>query len=78
MRLNYADTCFAMILEGLGYGIFPDVGYVKGEDNLFTIPLVHKDGSKFVRQTKFMYHCESMDNPMIKDFVNFIKGRTQS
>jgi hypothetical protein len=64
-----------MIMEGLGYGIFPDVGYVKGMDSLFTIPLVHKDGSKFVRKTMFVYHHEDMDIPLIKNFVNFIKER---
>ncbi len=74
MRLNYADTCLAMILEGLGYGIFPDIGYTKGEKTLFTIPLEHKDGAKFVHQTKLVYHHESMDNAIIKDFVRFIKA----
>jgi DNA-binding transcriptional LysR family regulator len=73
MRVNHADTCLAMVIEGLGYGIFPDIGYIKGMDNLFTIPLTHKDGSKFVRKTRFVYNRENMDSPVIKAFIDFIK-----
>ena len=73
MRVNHADTCLAMIMEGLGYSIFPDIGFAKGIDNLFTIPLVHKDGSKFVRETRFVYRREDMTRPVLKDFVNFIQ-----
>ena len=73
MRVNHADTCLAMIMEGLGYSIFPDIGFAKGIDNLFTIPLVHKDGAKFVRETRFVYRSESMTRPVVKDFINFIQ-----
>jgi DNA-binding transcriptional LysR family regulator len=73
MRVNHADTCRAMIVEGLGYGIFPDVGYANNMDKLVTIPLTHKDGSKFVRKTRLVYHREDMENPLVKNFVNFIK-----
>jgi DNA-binding transcriptional LysR family regulator len=73
MRVNHADTCLAMVIEGLGYGIFPDIGYIEGKDNLFTVPLFHKNGSKFVRKSRFVYHPEGMDNPIIKNFIDFIK-----
>jgi len=73
LRVNNADTCLAMIDEGLGYGIFPDIGYIKGRKDLFSIPLVHKDGSQFVRKTWFVYSNETMDNPIISDFVGFIR-----
>jgi DNA-binding transcriptional LysR family regulator len=74
MRVNHADTCRAMIIEGLGYGIFPDVGYTNNTDKLVTIPLIHKDGSKFVRKTKLVYHGEDLGNPLIKNFVEYIKN----
>ena len=73
MRVNHADTCLAMISEGLGYGIFPDIAYARGMEGLSTIPLVHKDGSKFVRKTRFIYYRENLDIPVINDFVNYIK-----
>ena len=71
-RVNHADTCLAMVKEGLGYGIFPDIEYIKGE-RLFTVPLVHKDGTKFTRETWFVYSLQKMDNPIARDFVEFIK-----
>jgi DNA-binding transcriptional LysR family regulator len=73
MRVNHADTCRAMIIEGLGYGIFPDVGYANNTDKLVTVPLTHKDGSKFVRKTRLVYHKEYLENPLVKNFVDFIK-----
>ena len=71
-RVNNADSCLAMIKEGLGYGIIPDIRYTKGEP-LFATPLSHKDGTPFTRNTWFVYSAEKMNNPIVHDFVNFIK-----
>ncbi|MCL2601933.1 MAG: LysR family transcriptional regulator [Treponema sp.] len=73
IRVNHAETCLAMIKEGLGYAILPDTRYIKGKKELFTIPLLHKDGTKFTRNTSFIYSREKMGTPMIKDFVDYIK-----
>lgn len=72
MRVNHADTCRAMIMAGLGYGIFPDVGYFSKGDELTTIPLVYKDGSKLLRNTSLVYHREDVHNPLINNFIQFI------
>jgi DNA-binding transcriptional LysR family regulator len=74
MRVNHADTCRAMIIEGLGYGIFPDVGYTNNTDKLVTMPLTHKDGSKFVRKTRLVYHKEELENPLVRNFIGFIRN----
>jgi len=72
-RVNNVDTCLDMVYEGLGYGIFTNSGYIKGKKGLSAIPLTHKDGSPFTRETRFVYSCETMNNPIVKDFVNYIQ-----
>jgi DNA-binding transcriptional LysR family regulator len=73
MRVNHADICRAMVLEGLGYGIFPHIGYFSEADKLATIPLGYKDGSKLMRDTNLFYHREDTQNPLINGFVQFIQ-----
>jgi DNA-binding transcriptional LysR family regulator len=73
MRVNHADICLAMILAGLGYGIFPDIGYANEMDKLFSIPLEYKNGEKFTRCIRLIYHKETAENPLIKNFIQFIQ-----
>jgi DNA-binding transcriptional LysR family regulator len=75
IRVNHADICRAMILEGLGYGIFPNLGYINKEDKLAAVPLEYKDGSRLLRETSLFYHREDTRNPLIKGFVQFIKDQ---
>jgi len=72
-RVNNADTCLAIIHEGLGYGIFPDIKLLDGKKGFSTIPLERKDGSKFVRKTWFVYSGENMSNPIVRNLVDHIK-----
>jgi DNA-binding transcriptional LysR family regulator len=73
MRVNHADTCLAMIAAGLGYGIFPDIGYTNDSDRLFSTPLEYKNGEKFTRCTRLIYHKEAAENPLINNFIQFIQ-----
>jgi DNA-binding transcriptional LysR family regulator len=73
MRVNHADICRAMILAGLGYGIFPDIGYTNEADKLIAIPLVYKNGKELTRNTKLVYHKEDAKNPLINTFIQFIQ-----
>jgi hypothetical protein len=50
------------------------VGYTNSADKLVTIPLTHKDGSKFVRKTRLVYHKEELENLPVKNFIDFIKN----
>ncbi|RSD28659.1 LysR family transcriptional regulator [Mesobacillus subterraneus] len=73
MEVDKADTCKEMVKNGLGYGILPSE-LVGNEPNLHSIPLLDRNGVPLVRKTWMLYHEESMDLRVVKEFVDFIKA----
>lgn len=73
-KVPTGDCCVAMVKHGLGYGIFPDPKYFMFEQGLYSLPLTFADGTSFTRMTWLVYEKSSLKNPLISDFVNFIKS----
>jgi DNA-binding transcriptional LysR family regulator len=72
MEVDKADTCKEMVLNGLGYGILPSV-LVEDHSSLYRINLNNESGQPLVRKTWMLYHQESLELKVIKEFVEFIK-----
>ncbi|MEH7332617.1 LysR family transcriptional regulator [Neobacillus drentensis] len=72
MEVDKADTCKEMVVNGLGYGILPSV-LVQDHQNLHLIILMDKKGNPIVRRTWMFYHKKSLENKIVKEFVEFIK-----
>lgn len=73
-KVPTGDCCIAMVKQGLGYGIFPDPKYFIFEKGLHAIPLTFEDGTIFTRATWLLYEKSSLKNPLVRDFVEFIRG----
>jgi DNA-binding transcriptional LysR family regulator len=71
MEVDRIETCKEMVLNGLGYGIFPSICLTEN-DNLWTteIKLNHKPIS---RKTWMIYRRETPKLKSVKAFVDFIK-----
>lgn len=73
MEVDKADTCKEMVINGLGYGILPNVLVEKYED-LYRIPLCNHDGEPIVRKTWMFYHEKAMELKLVKEFVHFVEA----
>ena len=73
-KVPTGDCCLAMIRRGLGYGFFSDPKYFLHEKEIYTRPLVFKDGTEFTRITWLLYNEKNLKNALVKDFVEFIRG----
>ena len=73
-KVPTGDCCISMVKQGLGYGIFPDPKYFQYETGVYSLPLQFNDGTKFTRSTWLLYEKSSLKNPLVSNFVDFIKG----
>ena len=73
-KVPTGDCCIAMVKHGLGFGIFPDPKYFQFEEGLYSLPLEFADGTQFTRQTWLLYEKASLRNPLVSNFVEFIKS----
>lgn len=74
MKVNHGDTCLAMIRHDLGYGIISDSRFFRDNPDLFTSPMVNKDGTAFTRKTWLVYHPAEQHNQLAVNFIEYIKG----
>lgn len=74
MKVNHGDTCLAMIRHDLGYGIISDSRFFRDNPDLFTVPMVNRDGSAFTRKTWLIYHPAELHNRLAVKFIEYIKG----
>lgn len=72
MEVDKADTCKAMVLNGLGYGILPSV-LVQEYQNLNRVILKDRKGNPIVRRTWMLYHERSLEIKVVKEFIEFVK-----
>lgn len=72
MEVDKADTCKEMVLNGLGYGILPSV-LVEDHPDLYCINLKNEKGLPLIRKTWMLYHKESLDMKVVKEFVDYVK-----
>ncbi|WP_261133995.1 LysR substrate-binding domain-containing protein [Bacillus sp. Marseille-Q3570] len=62
-----------MVLNGLGYAIMPSI-ILRDTEGLNTIDLKTKVGDPLLRRTWMLYHKESLNLNMVREFVSFIKS----
>ncbi|RBP94535.1 DNA-binding transcriptional LysR family regulator [Cytobacillus firmus] len=72
MEVDIIDTCREMVLNGLGYGILPEI-CLKGCTDLNTWELSFK-GEKLYRKTWLVFNESSLDLSVSKAFIEFIRG----
>jgi DNA-binding transcriptional LysR family regulator len=72
MKVDRGDTCREMVTRGIGYSIMPNL-FFQDEPDVFQIPLKDKDGAPILRPTWMFYHESSMEQNVVKAFVDFIK-----
>ena len=70
-RVSNLDLCKEMVFNGLGYGILPSI-LIEEYPQLYSIPLVHKNGSKLERKTWLIYKKELLDLRLPKVFLEFV------
>ena len=63
-----------MIKKDLGFGLFPDIHFFQRESDLYSVPLFFKNGKPLTRNTWLVYHKDDLANPILKNFVDFVKG----
>lgn len=71
MEVDKGDTCKEMVMNGLGYGILPSA-LVEDHQDLYRINLKDEKGKPLVRKTWMLYHQESLEAKVIKEFVQFV------
>ncbi|WP_102347754.1 LysR family transcriptional regulator [Bacillus sp. Marseille-P3661] len=75
MEVDKVETCKEMVLKGLGYGIVPKYAIEREEDinNLYILPLTHKDGTYISRNICAYYYKDDLELSTVKAFINFLK-----
>jgi len=71
IRVDRGDTCKEMVLNGLGYGILPEL-YLKDETNVHIVYLHDKDGKPIRRRTWMYYQKDALEINVVRAFVEFI------
>lgn len=72
MEVDKIETCKEMVLNGLGYAIFPSI-CLKEEDPLHRIILKDEKGEPIKRKTWLLCKDSSLELSVIKAFVEFVK-----
>jgi DNA-binding transcriptional LysR family regulator len=72
MEVDRIETCKEMVINGLGYAIFPSV-CLKPDDDLHTINLSSKDGQTILRKTWMVGRNSSLELSVVKAFFDFLK-----
>lgn len=71
-RVSNLDMCKEMVFNGLGYGILPSI-LIKEYPQLYSIPLMHKDGTILLRRTWLIYKKENINLLLPQAFERFLK-----
>jgi DNA-binding transcriptional LysR family regulator len=72
MKVDRGDTCREMVTRGIGYSIMPNL-FLQDEPDIYQIQLEDKDGAPILRPTWMFYHASSMEQNVVKAFVDFMK-----
>jgi DNA-binding transcriptional LysR family regulator len=72
MEVDIIDTCREMVLNGLGYGILPEI-CLKGCTDLNTWELILK-GETLYRKTWLVFNESSLNLSVSNAFIEFIRG----
>lgn len=66
------DMCKEMIFSGLGYGFLPEIIVPESPVPLYTQNMYFANGTPFVRNTWLAYKQETLQNPVAKEFYDFV------
>jgi DNA-binding transcriptional LysR family regulator len=70
--LGMLATCKEMVKNGLGYAILPS-RIVANIPNIHTLNLKDATGNCITRKTWMIYNNDTLQLPIVKLFVNFVK-----
>jgi len=71
------DTCREMLRNGLGYSVVYS-NYLQSSDTFFKLPMYNRDGSPVMRNTWMVYRKDYKSNPLIRNFVEFVRDSSVS
>ncbi len=71
MEVDRIDTCKQMVLNGLGYAIFPSI-CVKEEEPLYMAPIITSDNKPLLRKTWIIYRENTLQLAYVKAFIDFL------
>lgn len=73
MHVDKLATCKEMVKNGLGYAILPS-RIVANIPNIHTLNLKDATGNCITRKTWMIYNNDTLQLPIVKLFVNFVKN----
>lgn len=73
MEVDKLDTCFEMVINGLGYAIMPGMR-LDHQNRLYKIILKNKTGQPLLRSSWMIYYQELLEMNAVQAFVNFIEN----
>lgn len=77
MEVDRVETCKEMVLNGLGYSVFPSICLTES-DELFRINLTDANGEMETRKTWMIYHSTSLNLITVRTFAEFVKSYFRS
>ncbi|WP_461206688.1 LysR substrate-binding domain-containing protein [Clostridium sp. DL1XJH146] len=72
IKVDQADTCKEMILNGLGYGIIT-YHLIKDNKDLYSMPIRNKKGELIKRNTWMFYTPDTSNLNIVRAFIEFVK-----
>jgi DNA-binding transcriptional LysR family regulator len=72
MHVDRLETCRELVRNGLGYAILPGL-VMRNNKDFFTMKLVSKNNVPVIRRTWLMYRKESLEIPIVRIFIDFLK-----
>ncbi|MBP2633049.1 MAG: transcriptional regulator, LysR family [Firmicutes bacterium] len=72
MHVDKLATCKEMVKNGLGYAILPS-RIVDNIPNIHKLNLKDASGNYIIRKTWMIYNNDTLELPIVKLFVNFVK-----
>ncbi|WP_126425101.1 LysR family transcriptional regulator [Brevibacillus marinus] len=72
MEVDRIDTCKQLVLNGLGYAIFPNI-CLSDDEPLYTFPLISSNQQPLLRKTWIIYRESSLELTFVKAFIDFMK-----
>ena len=61
------------VQHNLGYGIISDSRFFRSNPELYSVPMINKDGTTFTRKTWMVYHPAELENHLAKNFIEYVK-----
>ncbi|GGE42187.1 hypothetical protein GCM10011391_21230 [Pullulanibacillus camelliae] len=71
-QVNNLDSCWEMVLKGLGFGIFFGPAIVP-ESEYFKLSMPTKEGALLERNTWMIYRQDYIETALVNTFIKFVK-----